>query len=590
MNIQILTNLACPAMQLAANYGIAHYPQVSKDVHLITYLFIAVNSALLTWNTLSPNNSLSKAANWGAFGASALGGAFYYGLAGGNSEPKVVAQINYGEDASSPIHQKEDVPSSQRLYQAIVVALLIQTTFRICVNKEKAFLALQLAGLVGTLLKSRSLNWVELSTKVHVTLQYVYYQLGYPHSTSTLRDPEVSYHALLVKPLFQDSDLTYSCSNEHEVRQNTLIDSFCKKIEKLAKDVLIYRNNYTATFHFEKGKYDIHYRHTHTTYTLTIREGDLPSCHDCDEVASHAFLSFKQGSLKIEDEGHNAKSSFWASCYTLLSAVQLTMAIVQYKYPHLAPSIYKAQKLMLALDLPAIIELISTETKMFQVDTGKDHALVIGFVASIAIGVFIAYDQWKTAPKSYNHHISESLSSHQLNAVTIDSSAPTIHRILQWAFISRFFLCAGLAESTENKNLLRVAAIVNALTALRLTQMAWVRIQRNFSFEPGVHRAVKADLYFMIPNPEEWLPNDAAVQGAVQKLYDYSTEFFSGSDWDVYWLITTRHGHEVSRRLVYDVTIIPKLDTLNNIKIFDLLQSWNGAGALNLIEGKIPAS
>jgi len=358
-------------------------------------------------------------------------------------------------------------------------------------------------------------------------------------------------------------------------------------MEALAKNVLADRGSYKAVFHFKPvSKHSSVYVHTHTSYTLKIVESDLPSCHKCSEVASHTFLSFKQGSLKIKDEQYNAKSGFWASCYTLLSAVQLTMAIVQYKYPHLAPSIYKAQKLMLALDLPATIGLIRTEAKMFQVDTGKDHALLVGFIASIAIGVLIAYDQWKTAPKSYNHHISESLSRNKLNAVTIDSSAPIIHRILQWAFVSRFFLTAGLAESTENKNLLIVAAIMNAFTAITLTQMAWIRVQRNFILEPGVKRAVKADLYFMIPNPEEWLPNDVAVQGTVQKLYDYSTDFFIGSDWDIYWLIQYD-----SRKLVYDVTIIPKLDTLNDIKIFDLLQSWNGAGALNLlIKGKIPAS
>ena len=49
--------------------------------------------------------------------------------------------------------------------------------------------------------------------------------------------------------------------------------------------------------------------------------------------------------------------------------------------------------------------------------------------------------------------------------------------------------------------------------------------------------------------------NPTHLQALVKSVYDYASKLLDASNWERYWLVSYRHGVEVSRKLIYEVTL-----------------------------------
>jgi len=252
------------------------------------------------------------------------------------------------------------------------------------------------------------------------------------------------------------------------------------------------------------------------------------------------------------------------------------MAAVQYTHPHLAGTLFSIQRMMLPLDALAIGGLVFSEAKMFQVATDNNKALNKAFILTIILGGVLTLYHWGETTPSLTSYLKEKVSQIQLDHLTIDGTPPISLRIMQWIYGSRFFLTLALATFSSNKKVLIAAAILNGVTALKLSHLTWICFQRIYQNEvglPGNVSSVTTRFHFMISNPQVIIPNEEALKEILFNIYDYSSVFFKNS----YWKAT----YYQYRTLKIDVSIIFKPLNINGFDFFKLLQSWGGKASIN---------
>ena len=433
-------------LQWGMVYGESHNPSMTKDVHRISLLFMAMNCSLLLWKTVQPGNSLSKTSNWGILGGAFAGGAVDYFFLNRPIQARASEIFNidgfYIEAADGQknailgtIQIDWNAPQSQKLSRAIVVAQAIQILGGLYFSKNKLLSTIQLAGVIGTLIQTFMMQWIEIKHRSpldRLTFHHVGLNRG-NSSVATLSHPEISFFYLLPVGQPQEDNCSiclddvnsYYCSQRHPICSDCLTNWYVSKVKSFASH-LFEEGRYEVTFHYTKGQYETHYHHTETTYKLCFREGDLPSCPSCRENPSHAFLRFKQGSVLFEGgEWDNVpKSNFWSSAYFLFSAAQLTFALVQYTHPHLAGSIYKAQQIMLVLDVVAFGALLHTESRMFDANLENSRSLQVGMALSVILAAGLLYRSYSERPSSKTYLLEKKVSQTELSALSIDQIPP----------------------------------------------------------------------------------------------------------------------------------------------------------------------
>ncbi len=546
--------------------------------------------------------------NWGILALSCIGAGVYYRFANSpshiKSEQVIINDANLGNRNQGDVSVDRNAPKSQKLARAIYVAQIIQICGMLCFGKNRIESLIQLAGIVGTLFGASRMNWIEVS---HESLGSLHFNHRLPQnrfsSSSTLEHPTISYHALLPHNSSGDEETcsicltntpdSYFCSNKHPFCKDCLVDFCVSKVKNLATKILD-GNRFGARFHYSKSEYSTHYTYDRTAYTFHLPENELPRCPICVEFVSHAFLTFKQGAVEIqkEEEVDNApKSRFWASSYLLFSAIQLTMALVQYTHPHLAGTLYKVQKWMLPLDGLVMCGLVFSENKIFP---DKKTALLTALALTAILAGGITLYAYLKKPTSLISHLKDRVSKLQLDQLVINGTPPRIHRLMQGVFGSRLFFALAIATFSSNKKLLIAAALLNGATALKLAHVTWICFQRTFKNEVGLSNYASTAtprFYFMIPNAKMMLPNDLALTDTLSQIYDYTSTLFKDSKWDVYWKVfRNEYGFETGRKLMFDVTVPPSPLSINGMDFIKLLHSWkgtafsryDGTGSLNI--------
>ena len=582
MNNTLLTwsNRAYAAYQIlqyATVYSESHHPEMTKDVHRITLFFMTTNAAFLLWNTVYPSNHLSKTKNWGILSLAGIGGGAYYYFYDPSTQAKEPVNV---EDVQGTISVNWNPPQSQKLARAFYIAQIIQTLGGVFFGEYRAESLIQLAGSLGVLFEASKMHWIEIGHKSPVS--HTYYCEGpvFGLDSRTLENPTIFYHALLPHhnvnlddedscPIcLEDSPDSYYCSNKHVICKDCLIDHYIAKVKKLALQ-LLQANRVKAVFMYENDSLK------EVTYKLHFSENELPQCPICREAASHAFLTFEQGKVVAHEEENAPKSSFWTSAYLLFSAVQLTMAAVQYTHPHLAGTLFSIQRMMLPLDALVIGGLVSSEAKMFQVSIENNKVLNKAFILTIILGGVLTLYHWGETSPSLISHLKEKVSQSQLDNITIDGTPPISLRVMQWVYGSRLFLTLAIASFSTNKKLLIAAAILNGATALKLSHLTWICFQRIYKNEVGLPGNVSSTtrFHFMIPNPQVIIPNEETLKEILFNIYNYSTTFFKKSTWSA--------SYDQYRTLKIDVSVIPQPLKINGFDFFKLLQSWGGKATIN---------
>ncbi len=566
------------AIQCASIYGETHHPHMTKDVHRITFLFMGINTLLLLWTAYSPLQKLTLKQKVIAFSASTLsGGAYYlYSRKKGTPEKTETFTIPIQDDQNSfeleaTVSTYHHPPQSQRIARALYVAQIIQIIGHLYLGGYKRTSLLQLIGAISTFVAAYQMRWVEIQHKSPIPLTI----------ENETFNPTISYHALLPYhrpqegqecPILFEAPDSYYCSNKHLVCAKCLTDFYVQKVKDLAK-VLLDGQRIEANFHHKGG----------VTLTFYCKEEEIPSCPVCREVASHAFLSFKQGRVHIHKEQNGPQnvpqSSFWPGVYLLFSAVQLSMALVQYTHPHLAAPLYKTQKALLLLDLFAVAGLFLTEDDQSKVSSEeKTEKLKWGLTLSFIVGSSIALYHWKKEPSSFNDALKGKVSKAQLKHLSVTDLPPISHRVMQVMYSSRFFIIlATAALSSDNKKLLFTAALLNGLTLLKLSQVNWLCFERTYSIDQA-GSTITPRFHFMIPNPSKMFPDEETWTKTLSQIYDYTTTFFHGSTKKIYWEITRQNGFVSSRRLYFDYRVLRKPLEILGRDFASLLLSWGGKG------------
>jgi len=277
-------------------------------------------------------------------------------------------------------------PSSQKLSQAILLALAVQTAANLYFDHKGLWGWLQLAGVITAFFQARQMEWIAINHKSPCEHPFVF-QRHILSAVAKLKNPEITYFALLPYTWAHKNDEcaigscevgalpnSYYCSNKHRFCKSCLTDHYVSKVKELST-WLFDRDRFALVFHFKSTSSGYSY-HTNTSYTFHFKEDELPRCPSCREAASHAFLDFKQGMIKTHEEETNAKSSFWSTCFLVYSAAQLALAAAGYTHPHLAPTLYDIQTYALPLDAIFAGGLFYSEAKMFHIVPEKNKEMI----------------------------------------------------------------------------------------------------------------------------------------------------------------------------------------------------------------------
>ncbi|MCP5506028.1 MAG: hypothetical protein H7A38_04005 [Chlamydiales bacterium] len=578
-------------LQAGSIYGESRVGWMTRDVHRITLLFLALNTVAYLYqcsNTNTPNiriHALSVLASSG-------GGLLYYFK---GTTPKTIKSEEFtiegwktqnGAPIQGTYTLKQVFPDSQVALQSLIVALTLQTLASLCFDPKNPLLYLQLAGMSTSLYQARQMNWIGIHHQSPITHHFQ------TREASSSLQPAITYFALISAPKNKGEDeecpigtcpvdevnlFYYYCSNKHRFCRDCLIDGvFGTQVKALASALMDKANRFDCTHTITVEQSGRRY-HSNSSYTFYYKEEEAPRCSTCREAPGHAFVSFLQGGVKVVGKETNAKSPFWARSLLLYSIAHLTLTAVQHVDPKLAPLLYRVQSYALPLDALLAGAFFVSEAKMFNVDPKKDKTLLISAaIAILAFSLLIAYD-WKKKGTDLTSLLTSSLPEEALKNLKITDHSPGIHLLLEKIYFAKFFIPLAAASFSTNRNVLLLAALINGLNFAKMASVNWISFERTYTGSVlGCADSATPRLYVFLPNPGKLFKGENPLQQAVQSLYEFTNTFFDKSSWHGYWRVITRNGVKIGRKLIFDATIHPQEWLVNGINLFDFVRHWSG--------------
>ncbi|MCB1109993.1 MAG: hypothetical protein KDK64_03360 [Chlamydiia bacterium] len=460
------------------------------------------------------------------------------------------------------VSQSYEAPFNYRLSRTLYMSQLILNLALVHFGTKRMESLLSVVGLAATLFSSAKMEWLSLSAR------------------STGQAQEMNYKVLLVPE-------TSICSHGHVEAKEALITRMRQAFHAIVchaddnahyLEVPIYRDG----------------RRVGTDYKLSLPRNLLPKCSGCDERPASAQLSCVK---RIQYTGaHNTpKSDFGASLYLTYSIIQLSLVVAQQKYPHLAGVIFKAQKVMIGLDVIAFMGKVVDYHDMYQREWGTEAILGALAASALAVG-YLIYLHKTEGTESLVDHLKGTVPESNLSNLTITKTPPVSFRVMQWMLLNKILLDLALAPNTENESLHLASAVVGMIALYRLSQLQFISFERKMSlplqdrsfklFDLSLSESAEAArlnfestltdanprFRFVVSQPL----SDEAMKSTLQGIYDYSNKFFDDSYWQYYWLVTYRHGVEVGRQLIMNAQVVPRSLMIGEIDYAKLICSWGG--------------
>ncbi len=585
----------------ALQVGVIHLqrtdPRVAKDTHKITTILIALNCIGTLWaagklaKTLQDKYQISLMSpkmltnNWTVPDWS-MSKIFLYNTAGVTAGAVTLlalyALTAVASSAFKPENSRREAtrisfkdPLSQSLAQTLYTTQIVLNVALFCFGSNRIESLVTIGGLTGSLYSSFKMEWLNLEQD----------------STSHAR--KIHYTTLLI-PKGDNETQRGTCSEGHAEQRDALITHIIERF----REVVVHSND-EANYRVRDIRNE-HGRHLRYDYTLELSRSRLPSCPNCEERPAHGSLSVGRGSIVWDGDVQGPKSDFGAALYLTYGVVQLSLVLAQQKYPHLAGSIYKIQKVMIGLDILAIAGKIYDYQSMQNADWGNEAIFGALAISAVALGYILYYHRTETG-KDLIDHFKGVVPENDLTNLTVNSTTPASFRVMQWVLTNKILLDLALAPSAPNEQIHLISAAVEAFALYQLSQTNWIFFERKHTmplmnrpfklFDLGLAETTEAAresfensltevttrFHFIVSNEKLLLLDAESIQKTLQGIYDYSTKFFEDSFWQHYWHVTYQHGVEVSRRLIMNAQILPRSLKIGDIDYSNLLTSWGGS-------------
>ncbi len=569
---------------------------VAKDTHKITKILIALNCIgtlwtggklteilqdkyqislmspkMLTSNWTVPDWSMSKIFLYNTVGVTA-GAVTLLTLYNLTTVASSAFKPNDSRRESLQISWED--PFSQSLAQTLYTTQIVLNVALFCLGSNRIESLVTIGGLAGSLYSSFKMEWLNLE------------------QNSASYAGKIHYTTLLI-PSGNNDNKRVTCSKGCTKEGHDPLDHIISKFQAVVEHSNDKKNYHTYRITDEHG---IFLRYA---YALECSRESLPNCISCPETPAHGYLSVEIGSIVWNGNMLEPKSDFGAALYLTYGVVQLSLVLVQQKYPHLAGSIYKIQKIMIGLDILAIAGKIDDYQSM-QNEEWEDEA-IFGTLAisAVALGYILYYHKTETG-KDLIEHVKGVIPENNLANLTVNSTTPISFTVMQWMLTNKIILDLALAPHAPNEQIHLLSAAVEAFALYKLSQIHWIFFERKYtmplmnrpfklfdltlaettnaareSFEHSLTK-VTTRLHFIVSSEKHLLPDAESMQKMLQGIYDYSTKFFEDSFWQHYWHVTYYCGVEINRKLIMHAQIFPRSLKIGDVDYFDLLTYWEG--------------
>lgn len=427
---------------------------------------------------------------------------------------------------------------------------------------------------------------------------------GEPHiPTATLKEITFTYYRLLSSYTGYNEDLctpcqnpkptTYFCSH-HAFHLPCLVNQVYACSQHLVKKITSLRTNHirsSSLYHFGQT-------YSHSTYTLTIPEKNLPCCPNCRRTEGMVRLEAKvvdrgQGPLetaveieKDPDKPYESLShhffglKIFDKLTTVLTTFKAFLSYVQNATPALAGRIFAVQKSFLIGDVAIVARncfllhpLITQKLTAIDPNTWyKKHAekiviagiAVLGLATIAAVYAINCYFQLPIDPQEVLKNILIS----DLGSVSCKWSAiPLMQQISQFVIISRIVSELALAYFSKERLRYLSHAILQIFTLFNVSQLQWLDFERTIPnplktlFFTIKDSSSKSDIeYYQKIVEKIWMKftilipgntSASGLQSMINSVYEYSSNLFKNSNWDGY---TISQYSSVSR-ITYEIQL-----------------------------------
>lgn len=152
------------------------------------------------------------------------------------------------------------------------------------------------------------------------------------------------------------------------------------------------------------------------------------------------------------------------------------------------------------------------------------------------------------------------------------SSSPELLLPRQLLWVSRIVMSLALSFFPENRKLGLLSVCSQVFSLFRISCQHWIKLKQNLEWPLDKVVATGGSLvgyitkksvenltisnYFLI-NPN-FIREGEGLRAAVKAIWDYGSTLLEKSIWDRHWLVTSRNGWEVSRTIVYSVSLLKR--------------------------------
>lgn len=396
--------------------------------------------------------------------------------------------------------------------------------------------------------------------------------------TASLKEITFIYYRLLTSykgykedcctPCLEPEPTTFFCS-QHAFHLPCLVNQVYASSQGLIKEIEMFRTNHISVEQFGSFK-----TYSHSTYTLTIPEKNLPNCPNCRSTEGMIRLEatvvdHRQGPLKTEVKVENSHEplslrfvglKIFDNLTTVLTVFEAFLSSMQNSTPILTGRIFAVQRLFLIADIAIVARncfllcsLITQRLATINLDAWyKKHSemitlagvAVLGLAASAAIYFINLYFKSTIDPQEFLKNIPTS----DLGSVSCKWVATSFTpRISQFAIMSRIASEFALAYFHKERFRHLSHAILQIFTLFNVSQLQWLSFERTipnplktipFTIQDSSSKEA-IEIYqkavekiwtnFTIVVSKNTSVSD--VQTTINSVYEYSSNLFKNSVW-----------------------------------------------------------
>ncbi|MCB1115168.1 MAG: hypothetical protein KDK71_01760 [Chlamydiia bacterium] len=303
--------------------------------------------------------------------------------------------------------------------------------------------------------------------------------------------------------------------------------------------------------------------------------------------ASIACLGFSLKRTNSNISNHPSVSlRFWTRCFLTYSLARLILTTIQHTDMRLAPKVHSFLSYSLPIDfgVSSAFFLYSAKPSSGNRNFTRDEEINLHYLLFVILLISAILGLWNKRT-DMTSLFKDSLPNTNLDGLTLSHVAPAVHIcLLTLSSLSTLAPVFHLFSHKENRKVLVLSIIVNALATWQLMNISWLCLERSYPFINEHVSEATARFYVMLPNPSKLFPTENPLKSAACTLYHFTKDFFDGSHWEPIWKETVVGKRVVDTFLSYRVTVIPKEILVQGAHFIDYIREWK-VQAFNPIHG-----